>query len=94
MQVDKNQTLLHETYIGPSVSDGCFELAVRNSLALASFDGLSGSPVFSLRTTFWESTQPTFCGMVLRGTPGPERLHFLGSETILTAVVAAHFAPP
>ena len=92
-QVDKNQTLLHGTYIGPSVSDGCFELSVRNPLALRSFDGMSGSPVFSLSTTLWQSTQPTFCGMALRGTPGSERLHFLGSETILTAVEAAHCAP-
>ena len=92
-KVDKNQTLLHGSYIGHSIVDGCFELSVQNPLALPSFDGMSGSPVFSLSTVLWGRAQPKFCGMALRGTTGSGRVHFLGSETILNALSAAHAAP-
>jgi len=65
-------------------------MSVRNPLALPTFDGMSGSPVFSLSTQIGGSAQPTFCGMVLGGTPSSERIHFLGSDTILAALDAAY----
>jgi hypothetical protein len=91
-KVNMNQYLLYGSYIGPSISRGCFQMSVRNPLGLPTFDGMSGSPVFSLSTPIGGSAQPTFCGMALRGTPSSERIHFLGSDTILAALDAAEAA--
>jgi hypothetical protein len=91
-KVNMNQFMLYGSYIGPSASSGCFQMSVKNLLALPTFDGMSGSPVFSLNTPIGGSGQPTFCGMVLRGTPNSERVHFLGSDTILGALDAAEAA--
>jgi hypothetical protein len=85
-RVISNQFLLHGTYVGDSVSFGCYELAVQNPLKLGSFDGLSGSPVFSLFTGSNNGAQPTFCGLAIRGSASSNRVHFLGSQTIMAAL--------
>jgi hypothetical protein len=93
-QIDSNQYLLHGSYVGPSPSDECFEIRVRNPLGLQTFDGMSGSPVFSLNATIGVGAQPIFCGMALRGTATSQRVHFLGSRTILAALDAAQDLGP
>lgn len=90
-QVDMNQYLLQGSFVGPSVTDSCFEIGVENPLNLSTFDGMSGSPVFSLHAV-GGPTQPTFCGMALRGTSQSNRVHFLGSQTIIAALGAARAA--
>jgi hypothetical protein len=85
-KVISNQYLLHGSFIGDSVSSDCYALAIENLLLLSTFDGLSGSPVFSLFTATAGSAQPTFCGIALRGTPSSGRVHILGSQTILAAL--------
>jgi hypothetical protein len=85
-KVISNQYLLHGTFIGDSVSFGCYELAMQNPLKLPSLDGLSGSPVFSLFTGAAGTAQPTFCGLAIRGTASSGRVHILGSQTILAAL--------
>jgi hypothetical protein len=89
-KVIQNQYLLHGAYAGPSPFDGCFELSIENPLALADFDGLSGSPVFSLLKEYKSGIQPVFCGMALRGTAPSKRIHFLGANIIIAALEEAH----
>jgi hypothetical protein len=91
-KVEMNQYFLNGSYIGPSPFDGCYEISVMNPPSLATFDGMSGAPVFSLNHSIGQASQPTFCGMALRGTPQSQRVHFLGSETILAALASAHAA--
>jgi hypothetical protein len=85
-RVIQNQCFIHGSFVGPSISFGCYELSVKNPLTFKTFDGFSGSPIFSLCTNNRGSTQPTFCGMALRGTVGSGSVHFLGSETIVAAL--------
>jgi len=85
-KVVSNQYLLHGSYVGDSLSFGCYELAVQNPLKLSSFDGLSGSPVFSLFTGSANAAQPTFCGLAIRGTASSGKVHILGSQTICAAL--------
>ncbi len=87
-KVVKNQYLLHGQYVGPSITDGCFEIQVKNPLNLSTFAGLSGSPVFSLRTS-GEPIQPTFCGMALRGTIILQ--HLARASAALMRNVSRHF---
>ncbi|OAH97334.1 hypothetical protein A1353_23190 [Methylomonas methanica] len=74
-KVISSQYLLHGAYIGDSLSFGCYKLAVQNPLKLTSFDGLSGSPVFSLFTGSANAAQPTFCGIAIRGTASSGKVH-------------------
>jgi len=88
-QIKTQQFFLHGTYIGPSVAHGCHEVRLQNPLALADFNGLSGSPVFSLRSEIAIPRQPTFCGMALRGSASSGRIHFLEASIILLALQEA-----
>ena len=88
-QIKTQQFFLRGTYVGPSVSGGCHELLLRNPLDLPDFNGLSGSPVFCLRNEVAAPTQPTFCGMALRGTSSSGRMHFLEASVILLALQEA-----
>ncbi|TPQ29074.1 hypothetical protein [Methylomonas koyamae] len=85
-KVISNQYLLHGSYIGDSFSYGCYELVLHNPLELSSFDGLSGSPVFSLFSGSADAAQPTFCGIAIRGTASSGKIHFLGSQIIFAAL--------
>jgi hypothetical protein len=93
-KVISNQYLLHGAFVGDSLSFGCYELAMQNPLKLPEFDGLSGSPVFSLFTGKASGAQPTFCGLAIRGTASSGRVHFLGSQTIVAALDEAFALPP
>ena len=70
-------------------------IRVRNPLALPSFDGLSGSPVFSLENVIGRGGPPTFCGMALRGGTGAGVVHFLDAAVIMRALLSAcHYLRP
>jgi hypothetical protein len=60
-------------------------LSVHNPLGISTFDGLSGSPVFSPFTGTKGAAQPTFSGIAIRGAASSRRVHILGSQTILAA---------
>jgi hypothetical protein len=86
--VSTTQYMLTGTYVGPSVGSECYELAVRNPLGLEDFNGMSGSPVFSLASGLRPSA-PIFAGMLLRGTAKSGRVHFLDFERIFAALHSA-----
>lgn len=88
-QINTQQIFLHGTYVGPSMADRCHELLLKNPLGLPDFNGLSGSPVFCLRNEIAAPTQPTFCGMALRGGASSGRIHFLEASVILLALQEA-----
>jgi hypothetical protein len=93
-KVISNQYLLHGAFIGDSLSFGCYELAVQNPLRLAEFDGLSGSPIFSLFKGKESGAQPIFCGIAIRGSASSGRVHFLGSQTVYAALDEAFALAP
>ena len=78
--------VLRGTYVGNSVAYGCHELALSNPQNIGDFDGLSGSPVFSIPSSIGLSAQPVFCGMLLRGSASSLRVHFLASEILRLAL--------
>ena len=80
------QIFLSGRYVGPFVSGGCHELQLRNPTCLADFDGLSGSPVFSVQIGIGIGYPARFCGMVIRAGAQSGKAYFLEAETILLAV--------
>ena len=92
LQAKTTQIMLAGSYKRPSVSEGCHELDVHNPKCLKSFDGLSGGPVFCVRAEIGISNPPKFCGMILRGGAEANRIHFLGTSTILMAIENARDA--
>lgn len=86
-QINTGQVLLSARYVGPSEAEGCYKLRAENPLNISNFNGLSGSPVFSIQTknpfTVDSAPKPKFCGMVLRGSPAEGFIHFIPAGTIV-----------
>lgn len=78
--------LLYGNYINPGSVEGCHKLKFQNPHRLPSFDGLSGSPVFSIPTNIGIGSQPKFCGMLIRGTASSGIVHLLEAEVLLVAL--------
>ena len=59
---------------------------VLDSLALNTFSGFSGGPVFAWVERPEQRPVPILCGMVLRGTPESGLIHFLDRGVLLDAL--------
>ena len=59
---------------------------VSDSLALNTFSGFSGGPVFAWVERPEQRPVPILCGMALRGTPESGLIHFLDCEILLDAL--------
>lgn len=80
------QVVLHGRYTGPGPAYGTHQLRIENPLGV-DFDGLSGSPVYSLHTEFGATRSSLrFCGMAIRGTARSSLLYFLEADVILLAL--------
>jgi hypothetical protein len=70
---------------GASVSEHCHVAKVSSSIHLASYDGLSGSPIFYLQSVTHNGQEylfPRVVGMLLRGTASSEIVHFVSAKVI------------
>ncbi len=83
--IKNTRSVIRATYQGNSVSQHCHTAKVETSLDLASYDGLSGSPIFILKTVMESGEEyqfPLFVGMLLRGTATSSLVHFVSSSVI------------
>jgi hypothetical protein len=84
-RIKNSRAVIRAVYLGPSVSDHCCVARVNSSIRLASYDGLSGSPVFYLQSTVQNGQEllfPRMVGMLLRGTATSELVHFVSAKVI------------
>jgi hypothetical protein len=84
-QIRNTRTVILAIYRGPSVSDHCHEVGIESSIRLHSYDGLSGSPVFYMRSQVHDEQTvlyPLFVGMLLRGTASSSLAHFVSMSVI------------
>lgn len=72
-----------------SHDDSCHEISLKNPHKIPSFDGLSGSPVFSLPASIACSHHPAFCGIAIRGGVEAKSLHFVDSFSLRLALIDA-----
>jgi hypothetical protein len=86
LQLKYRPYLLYGNYVGLGSIDGCHKLRLKNPHHISSFDGLSGSPVFSIPHAIGIAAQPTFCGMLIRGTASSGIVHFLEAALLLVAL--------
>lgn len=78
--IKNTRSVIRAIYNGTFVSEHCHSIRIETSLALKTYDGLSGSPVYLLqqRSIGGETVAfPMMVGMVLRGTASSRKLHFV-----------------
>jgi len=83
--IKNTRSVIRATYQGNSLSQHCHTARIETSINLSSYDGLSGSPVFFLKTGLNGEQQirfPSFVGMLLRGTATSSLVHFVSSSVI------------
>jgi hypothetical protein len=83
--IKNTRSVIRATYQGNSLSQHCHTARIETSINLSSYDGLSGSPVFFLKTVMDGEQQiqfPLFVGMLLRGTATSSLVHFVSSSVI------------
>jgi hypothetical protein len=86
------RSVLRAVYQGPSFLDHCHELRVESSVRLESYDGLSGSPVFFMKSKVANGKAllyPLLVGMLIRGTASSSTAHFVSSNVIVNLIVEA-----
>lgn len=91
-QIKNTRSVLRGVYHGPSISANCHELRVESSVQLESYDGLSGGPVFYMRSSVYEGQAvefPMLVGMLLRGTSSSQTAHFVSSTVLLGLIAKA-----
>ena len=82
-EVNTAQYFLVGRYSRPNRhSSSTYQLQIENPLGLTDFDGLSGSPVFSV-SPLNNNSAPKFCGMALRGSAQSNIVHFLEADAIV-----------
>lgn len=84
-QIRNTRSVIRAIYRGPSVSDHCHEVRIESSIHLNSYDGLSGSPVFYMRSQVHDEQlvqSPLLVGMLLRGTASSSLAHFVSTSVI------------
>ena len=84
--IKMGQVLLEGAYIGDGVADECHEGKFLNPLGITDFDGMSGSPVFSVRNVIGPAPTPRFCGLAIRGGAVGGQIHFLSANVIRLAL--------
>jgi hypothetical protein len=77
---------LYGSYDGPMSSANVHTMRVSSNKGLNSFSGFSGGPVFSLLRRVGHLPVLQFCGMAIQGSAQSGLIHFIDSETVLTAV--------
>jgi hypothetical protein len=83
--IKSTRIVLRALYQGYSTSDHCHTAKVASSLSIGCFDGLSGSPVFSMhpgRIGRQDIVFPRIVGMLLRGTAASSLVHFVSAGVI------------
>ena len=84
-QIKNTRSVMRATYQGRSIFDHCHIARIESSIHLSSYDGLSGSPVFYMRSQVTEGREilfPLFVGMLLRGTALSSLVHFVSASVI------------
>jgi hypothetical protein len=84
-----SQVLLAGRYVGPSFAAQLHEGEFGNPLQVPNFDGLSGSPVFSIFQRVGARSTISLAGMVLRGGAQSGRIHFIETEALHLALEKA-----
>jgi hypothetical protein len=89
--IEHTRCVIRAIYSGESSSEHhCHTLTIDTSLKLGSFDGLSGSPVFYMKSINRNGQlvdYPLLVGMLLRGTPSSGIAHFV-SVSVITEMVS------
>ncbi len=83
--IKNTRSVIRAIYQSNSLSQHCHTARVETTVSLTSYDGLSGSPVFFLKTLMKDEQQikfPFFVGMILRGTATSSLVHFVSSSVI------------
>lgn len=91
-KIRNTRSVLRAIYQGPSILDHCHELMVESTVRLQSYDGLSGSPVFHMKSKVTNGETllyPLLVGMLLRGTASSSTAHFVSSNVIVNLIVQA-----
>ena len=84
-RIRNTRSVIRAIYQGRSTSDHCHVAGIESSIQLTSYDGLSGSPVFYIRSKIAEGREillPLFVGMLLRGTASSSLVHFVSASVI------------
>ncbi len=84
-KISNTRSVLRGIYQGKSSGANCHELRMETSVALESYDGLSGSPVYHMKRKIRgreELMFPMLVGMLLRGTASSRIAHFVGSDVL------------
>jgi len=95
-KISNTRSVLRALYEGQSTSVHCHQLRVETSVALESYDGLSGSPVYCMKPQRRDGEElifPLLVGMLLRGTASSRIAHFVGSDVLLNIVNLAEAMP-
>ncbi|MDH3973285.1 MAG: serine protease [Deltaproteobacteria bacterium] len=83
--IKNTRSVIRATYQGNSLSQHCHTAKIDTTIRLSDYDGLSGSPVFFLKTVMNGEQQiqfPLIVGMLLRGTATSSLVHFVSSSVI------------
>lgn len=87
--IKNTRSVVRAVYKGRGYSDHCHKLIINTSLKLESLDGLSGSPVFHMKSKKLNgqlADYPLLVGMLLRGTASSGIAHFVSSSVIAEMV--------
>lgn len=88
-KLKNTRSVLRAIYRGTSASDHCHELKIESSIKLDSYDGLSGSPVFHMKSRAVNGealSYPLLVGMLIRGTALSETAYFVSSSVIVSLI--------
>jgi hypothetical protein len=91
-KISNTRSVLRGIYQGRSSSMHCHELRMETSVALESYDGLSGSPVYHMKRQICgreELMFPMLVGMLLRGTASSGIAHFISSDVLVNIIQLA-----
>jgi len=95
-KICNTRSVLRGIYQGKSSGANCHELRMETSVALESYDGLSGSPVYHMKRKIHgrdELMFPMLVGMLLRGTASSRIAHFVGSDVLVGLIELAEAMP-
>ena len=84
-RIRNTRSVIRAIYKGPSISDHCHKAKIESSIRLTTYDGLSGSPVFYMRSQIHDGREvrfPLLAGMLLRGTVSSSLVHFVSASVI------------
>jgi hypothetical protein len=84
-QIKSTRSVIRAIYEGEAQSVHCHTARIESSVQLTSYDGLSGSPVFYMRSQIAGGRElrfPLLVGMLLRGTAASSLVHFVSAGVI------------